>query len=416
MKLKKHVKAIIILLVIVVIVIVSTSIYREIDSKYKENTAIEVLNINDNNASSYVFRSSDYYIIASNKDVIKLSDNSNKEIIYTFTDKKINQINGNDDIIVTTHGDTLTFLSHDGQLLKEISLNGVIDELNLKIKQLFCTDNYLFIDYSSYTSDNCIVVDIENFNIISNDALIKNILNINYSNEDVVSLYNISIFDKYNANLEIGNGVITSLYIYDIDNSTPLFNCGDYLYYRNNEYNKHFDLYIYLNDLYFINKSYRDIAIVNDLNMFLPTTNDFDIYQENYEYFCVDKDNIILLSNSVNNNVIGTPVLFSPELKYHICDNLYIIYPYKGGSFNENIKYIKTSKGEKILYADSDVYISYYKEEIFVKDIINEKINKKAPSEIIKFNGSYFVESCDGHIFIYNSETGEYLGNIPIFE
>ena len=77
-------------------------------------------------------------------------------------------------------------------------------------------------------------------------------------------------------------------------------------------------------------------------------------------------------------------------------------------------KEYKTQKGERIIYADTEKVITYYRGKYITYSTKNwEQIDSHKAAEIKK-NGSYTFETCGNYIFVFDDNTGEVINRISI--
>ncbi|WP_297960869.1 hypothetical protein [uncultured Ruminococcus sp.] len=77
-------------------------------------------------------------------------------------------------------------------------------------------------------------------------------------------------------------------------------------------------------------------------------------------------------------------------------------------------KEYKTKKGERILYADTEKAVTYYRGKYITYSTKNwKKIDSHKASEIKK-DGSYTFETCGNYIFVFDDNTGKVINKISI--
>lgn len=96
--------------------------------------------------------------------------------------------------------------------------------------------------------------------------------------------------------------------------------------------------------------------------------------------------------------------------KYHISDCIEVIN-------KENMsveKRFDSKKYERILYADLDKAITFYKESYVVHNMDDWSVIEKMPADEIKKGGTYTFEQCGEYIFVFDGDSGELLNKIKI--
>ncbi|MBE6842668.1 MAG: hypothetical protein E7510_07565 [Ruminococcus sp.] len=96
--------------------------------------------------------------------------------------------------------------------------------------------------------------------------------------------------------------------------------------------------------------------------------------------------------------------------KYHISDCIEVIN-------KENMsveKRFDSKKYERILYADLDKAITFYKESYVVHNMDDWSVTEKMPADEIKKGGTYTFEQCGEYIFVFDGDSGELLNKIKI--
>ncbi len=88
---------------------------------------------------------------------------------------------------------------------------------------------------------------------------------------------------------------------------------------------------------------------------------------------------------------------YSSDLNTHQYDVL-TVYDMK----DKEAKNFKTKKGEKIVYADEDNIITYYKNSCITYSIADFKKIKEKTMDKIKSGGSYTFETCKDFIFVFD--------------
>lgn len=96
--------------------------------------------------------------------------------------------------------------------------------------------------------------------------------------------------------------------------------------------------------------------------------------------------------------------------KYHISDCIEVIN-------KENMsveKRFDSKKYERILYADLDKAITFYKESYVVHNMDDWSVTEKMSADEIKKGGTYTFEQCGEYIFVFDGDSGELLNKIKI--
>lgn len=74
----------------------------------------------------------------------------------------------------------------------------------------------------------------------------------------------------------------------------------------------------------------------------------------------------------------------------------------------------KTKIKERILYADAEKAITYYKGKYVTYSLDNWKKIKSQKADEIKSGGSYTFETCGDYIFVFNDNSGELINTVDI--
>lgn len=98
------------------------------------------------------------------------------------------------------------------------------------------------------------------------------------------------------------------------------------------------------------------------------------------------------------------------QLKYHIEDSVLII----DADSLEIEKHHETKKYERILYADTEKAITYYKGNYCTYSMSDWKLLEKQSAREIKNGGSYSFEVCGDLLFVFDEESGKLLNTIDI--
>lgn len=98
---------------------------------------------------------------------------------------------------------------------------------------------------------------------------------------------------------------------------------------------------------------------------------------------------------------------YSSDLNTHQYDVL-TVYDIK----DNEAKNFKTGKGEKIIYADEDEIITYYKNSCITYSTADLKKIKEETMDKIKSGGSYVFTVCGEYIWLFDEGSGELVGRI----
>ena len=125
-----------------------------------------------------------------------------------------------------------------------------------------------------------------------------------------------------------------------------------------------------------------------------------------------DSDNIMLVAQDTAMRSIGrdVPGYISDEMKRHMNDYLLIFdtdtLELKSGR--------KTRTFERIIYADAEKAITYYKGNYITYSISDWKRIGKTAADEIKEGGSYTFELCGEYVFVFDDNSGECINRIAI--
>ena len=92
------------------------------------------------------------------------------------------------------------------------------------------------------------------------------------------------------------------------------------------------------------------------------------------------------------------------------CGDRIILWNYETSHFEEK----KTKNHERIIYANSQKAITYYKGKYLTYSLEDWSLIKKQSVDEIKEGGSYTFESCGDYIFVFDNNSGELLNTINI--
>ena len=98
------------------------------------------------------------------------------------------------------------------------------------------------------------------------------------------------------------------------------------------------------------------------------------------------------------------------QLKYHIEDSVLII----DADSLEIEKHHETKKYERILYADTEKAITYYKGNYCTYSMSDWKLLEKQSAREIKNGGSYSFEVCGDLLFVFDDETDELINSLNL--
>lgn len=125
-----------------------------------------------------------------------------------------------------------------------------------------------------------------------------------------------------------------------------------------------------------------------------------------------DSNNVMLVAQDTAMRSIGreAPIGISDEMKRHMNDYLLIFdtdtLELKSGR--------KTKTFERIIYADAEKAITYYKGNYITYSISDwKRIGKTAADEIME-GGSYTFELCGEYVFVFDDNSGECINRIAI--
>lgn len=125
-----------------------------------------------------------------------------------------------------------------------------------------------------------------------------------------------------------------------------------------------------------------------------------------------DSNNIMLVAQDTAMRSIGrdVPGYISDEMKRHMNDYLLIFdtdtLELKSGR--------KTKTFERIIYADAEKAITYYKGNYITYSISDWKRIGKTSADEIKEGGSYIFELCGEYVFVFDENSGECIDRIEI--
>ena len=101
---------------------------------------------------------------------------------------------------------------------------------------------------------------------------------------------------------------------------------------------------------------------------------------------------------------------FTDNVSEQIDGDRIILWNYETSHFEEK----KTKKHERIIYANSQKAITYYKGKYLTYSLEDWSLIKKQSVDEIKEGGSYTFESCGDYIFVFDNNSGELLNTINI--
>lgn len=106
----------------------------------------------------------------------------------------------------------------------------------------------------------------------------------------------------------------------------------------------------------------------------------------------------------------GKSQIYNSTLKTHKGEMIFYI----DSETFEIINKFHTENGERILFADNSIIITYYKDKYITYDANSKNIIKEQKSDDIKNNGSYTFEVFENRIFIFNVDSGILINTIYI--
>ena len=127
---------------------------------------------------------------------------------------------------------------------------------------------------------------------------------------------------------------------------------------------------------------------------------------------------ITFINNNDTLTFIGSEYPTDPSLSLHDANTLFnhkkdCIFSVNIDEFMIN-KEGYTKKQEKILYANSEKAITYYKGKYLTYSLDDWKVTNKQSASEIKKGGSYNFVSCGDFIFVFDNGSDELLNKIPI--
>lgn len=351
--------------------------------KYKRENAT-IINVSDDYMSNNICLINNEYYYAKNNSIIswdgneKLSNINNpliycdKQYIYIFSDKILYKYN-------------VDFI-----LIEEYELG--IDVISFSVK-----DNLAFLCDNSYKTS---IIDLEKNEEITIPSEKKSFSiseveypenKIEYSETD-----NMKIFSSNNNN-------IISFFSYAVIMDNQIVNrC------RNRQ------------GKYIIDQNEDKIFISSSLNSNITKLYKFNYKNDKYisvdlpkEYtptkITYDKTNIIFIGTKLPLNP-HIPISKVNAIKNHEADCLSII-----NIDNMQIKKeYKTREKERLLYADTEKAITYYKNNYLTYSLDNWEKIKSQQAEEIKPGGSYTFETFDNYIFVFDDNSDKLINTIDI--
>ena len=134
-----------------------------------------------------------------------------------------------------------------------------------------------------------------------------------------------------------------------------------------------------------------------------------------YHSFSTIKSNFVCSIMTKTNGVleIGSGHSYNGDIS-SLKRHKYDIYALIDISCGKVAKHYKTHRYEKIIYADTEKAITYYRGKYITYSTKNwEKIDSHKASEIKK-DGSYTFETCGNYIFVFDDNTGKVINKISI--
>lgn len=131
----------------------------------------------------------------------------------------------------------------------------------------------------------------------------------------------------------------------------------------------------------------------------------------NYIPFYVHSEsNKIIYAGTIEPNNPHVSLIEAKQLKYHIEDSVLII----DTDSLEIEKRHDTKKYERILYADTEKAITYYKGNYCTYSMSDWELLEKQSAREIKNGGSYSFEVCGDLLFVFDEESSELVNTIDI--
>ncbi len=378
-------------LIIVIIVALLVLIYRFY--VYYPDLTIRVTALYDER-SNVVECENDYFILSDGK----ITNADTREVIYSVKDNNsfIKSYNELIWVFENNSNDKLKAIDKNGNLKKHYQLPG-------NTTDFLINDDVIF----ALTSD-----ELKMFRLTSDEHLER--IDIAYS---FVFHSDDNRFDLYKYSCEFGE----CLY-FDMSDT----NDKDAFYAIDNERNEVIgaretniiDLLSYEKDKIYYTRSHFTLETMAEYsfkdNIEKISRLEFGKYARGFFqrfYPCSNSDSILLIAQTISSRsfIKEARIYYSDEMKNHDHDYLVII-----DKHNFELKEKKTKTFERIIYADSEQAITYYKGKYLTYSINDWKVTDKQSANEIKEGGSYNFVTCGDYIFVFDNESDELLNKISI--
>ena len=352
------------------------------------------------NGNDYYYIQKDGLYVLSNKKSNKLLDIDNVIQIITTNDYMLVSQYVGDDVHVSWR--------MNNYKIYKIDYSGkILEEFDLKNESLYmiCVDNNVLI--CCFTSPGSKEVDTIIGYEIENDFNIVNISD-QFSEIDLfTSIYktNSAMVLKYNDSND--NKSYYDTYYFNAANKNNVK-----VYYLN--YYKNF---LYLSEDYFIDADGHTITKLNKVNLRNSESLTKELTKHNKIYYTGQQfsyhynNELIIVGNKASLRFLeGGDIDYSNSLHQHDYDAICIVD-------TENLRIEKEYKSkvfERIIYADTEKAITYYKGKYRTHRLSDWKVIEKTPAKEIKNGGSYLFETCSDYVFVFDADSGDLLNTIPI--
>ncbi len=335
-------------------------------------------------------------------DIFYISQNSvynfnNNKKIYTFESSILCIKEYGGSLWICLSDNSLVNISTDGKLFGEYNCTeNTIHDFYVCDKNLFCLtdkeiEHYVLSGFDTVKrnqTDYKYLCSIESINGIECFAWV-------YRYDDIKC---INIIDEYSNN--IGSFVLST-------NDNTLLLSKDSLYRIIKSSNEEI-VYYYLNDenITFIQQDIQSDKSVKRVEETVYNVFDNSVmFEKGNQYTFVSQ--ITTNGRTINRE---PEVAESDKMVNHKNDFLNV---FNAADFSINCIF-KTKTFERILYADSQKAITYYKGQYLTYSLSDWEVIKEQNADEIKNGGSYTFESCGEYIFVFDDKQGKLINTIGI--
>lgn len=380
-----------IIITLFVVLIVSVVIFYRCNFYYPD-IQIKVFGLY-NEHSTVVCLNNDYYRIKDGN----IYNLDNQESIYQTSDKNAFMKPFSDLLWVIDNStqDNLKALNSSGKIVKRYSIPNYTKDFFINNNVIFCVSSNKIEIYKLYDDGHKEQLPIDYSFVFESENSYSKLYK--YSCEYGECLY----FDMNSDNYA------DSYFAVDSNNQNMISNNG-----RINLLLFESDRIVYTESLFQLRTLYEYSFVNNAENCHIANVSDYaQGFFDNTPYFSDEKYIISVAQITTSRSIRREAnVETSCEMSKHKSDHLYIINTVDCTKSSER----NTKTFERILYADAQKVITYYKERYLTYSLEDWSIISTQTANEIKKGGTYTFETCGDYIFVFDDNSGELLNTIDI--